>query len=204
MNINLLDVFSFRNVINTLFRNFIHINSRIKDSKIRIDGNDNTINIMHGNNIKKLKIGIIGNNNLIYLDQDSKLRNLHILIQGNNHKIHIGSNTEILGATLISCGDNNQIVIGNHCLIAGGTEMRNCDGHHIFQEQQIINQPKKIKIDNHVWIGADVTILKGVHIKENSVIGIKSLVTHKYRFEENSIIAGIPAKIIKKNISWKK
>lgn len=203
MRINILDIFVFRNLFNLFKNNSINIYSRVKESKIKIKGHDNQIHIEANLDIKKLTIEISGNNNFIILHRKSKLRNLHIIVQGNNQKISIGSDTEILGANLISCGDSNQISIGNCCLIANGTEMRNCDGHTIFQENKIINQPKEIQIDNHVWIGADVTILKGVHIKENSIIGINSLVTNS-PFEVNSIIAGIPAKIIKRNIQWEK
>ena len=56
---------------------------------------------------------------------------------------------------------------------------------------------KPVKIGNNVWIGANVVILPGVEIGDNTVIGAGSIVTKSFK-EGNCIIAGNPAKIIKK------
>lgn len=61
--------------------------------------------------------------------------------------------------------------------------------------------PNDVHISNHVWIGRDVTIGKGVAIAEDVVIGGKSYVT-KSITDSNVIVAGVPAKIIKRNIKW--
>jgi acetyltransferase-like isoleucine patch superfamily enzyme len=53
-----------------------------------------------------------------------------------------------------------------------------------------------IKIGDRVWIGENVVILSGVTIGEGAIIGANSLVNKDV--EENSIVAGIPAKLIKK------
>ena len=65
-----------------------------------------------------------------------------------------------------------------------------------------INYGKNIIIGNHVWLGRDVTILKGIEIKNNSIVGTKSLVTKNV--EENAIYVGIPARKVKDNVDWKK
>ncbi|HHQ4902893.1 TPA: acyltransferase, partial [Aeromonas veronii] len=51
-----------------------------------------------------------------------------------------------------------------------------------------------ITIDDHVWIGLGVTILKGVYIGEGAVIAAQSVVTKNV--DAYSIVAGNPAKII--------
>ena len=63
--------------------------------------------------------------------------------------------------------------------------------------------PKDIVISNKVWICAKTTILKGAKISEGSVVGCGSIVNKEFS-EPNCIIAGIPAKITKREIAWDK
>lgn len=53
-----------------------------------------------------------------------------------------------------------------------------------------------------VWIAQRVTLIKGAQIPSNCVVGACSLVNKKFE-EEGCIIAGNPAKVIKRNIRWK-
>lgn len=55
---------------------------------------------------------------------------------------------------------------------------------------------RKIIIDNDVWIGANCIITPGVHIGEGAVIAAGSVVTKDV--ESNSIVGGVPAKLIRK------
>ena len=79
------------------------------------------------------------------------------------------------------------------------------DHHNIYLvgNDRVINKSKKIKIGNHVWIGADVKILKGVSIADNNIIGMGSIITQSIE-KENVIIGNkIETKILKENIEWK-
>ena len=52
----------------------------------------------------------------------------------------------------------------------------------------------RIKIGDHVFIGANATVLPGVTVGNNSVIGAGSMVTHDV--PENTVVAGVPARVI--------
>jgi acetyltransferase-like isoleucine patch superfamily enzyme len=54
---------------------------------------------------------------------------------------------------------------------------------------------KGIKIGKNCWIGSKVTVLDGVTIGTGSIIAAGSVVTKS--FPENSIIGGVPAKLLK-------
>lgn len=56
---------------------------------------------------------------------------------------------------------------------------------------------QKVTIGEHVWIGANATILPGVTIADNCVIAAGTLV-NKSLVEPNTLYAGVPAKPIKK------
>lgn len=57
-----------------------------------------------------------------------------------------------------------------------------------------------IQIGNHVWIGARAIILKGVTIGDGVVVAAGAVVTKDV--PPNTLVGGVPAKIIKENISW--
>ena len=63
------------------------------------------------------------------------------------------------------------------------------------------NYSDKIEIGNHVWIGKDVKIGKNTKISNDSIIGWASVVTKKFN-ESNVVLAGNPAKIVKKDVNW--
>jgi hypothetical protein len=62
-----------------------------------------------------------------------------------------------------------------------------------LKNDQRINHVENVIIDNHVWVAAHASILKGDVILSNSVIATRSVVTKKIN-EENVLLAGTPAK----------
>ena len=110
-------------------------------------------------------------------------------------KISIGSNTSINNA--FSAIAYLEITIGDNVLIGNNCSMIDNDGHHldINKRTNTIPVAKPITIENNVFIGNQVTVLKGVTIGENSVIGSGSIVTKS--IPKNVIAAGNPAKIIR-------
>ncbi len=67
--------------------------------------------------------------------------------------------------------------------------------NHDLEQRNVITC-KPVHICRQVWIGAGATILPGVTIGENAVVGAGSVVTHDV--ESNTIVAGNPARFIRK------
>lgn len=65
-----------------------------------------------------------------------------------------------------------------------------------IKDQRI--EEKKTIIENNVWIGAKATILSGIRVGRGSIIGANSVVTHNV--PENSVVGGVPARVIKKRL----
>ena len=84
------------------------------------------------------------------------------------------------------------MTIGNHVLIGANCQIGDRDGHSNIYK----SSPKPIIIENDVWLGMNVTVLKGVTIGEHSIIGANSVVTKD--IPANSIAAGNPCKVIRK------
>jgi UDPglucose 6-dehydrogenase len=112
--------------------------------------------------------------------------------------IEIGDNTWINNnITIIS--DGKKISIGKNCLIGTDVEILDSDFHdlnpeHRFGGKNILKA--NVTIEDNVFIGNSVVILKGVTIGKNSVIANRSVVVQN--IPENSIAAGIPARVVKK------
>ena len=178
-------------------------NGMMKNSKIIVKGVNNYIEIKFMCRLVNTVIEIYGDNNEIIIDENTLIINGDLYVEDNNGRILIGKNTSICGRTHLACIEGKSITIGENCLLSSDITMRTGDSHSILESEsrKRINPSKDITIDNHVWIGNQVIILKGVHVNTDCIVGTGSIVTKTYNIK-NAIIAGNPAKIIKENINW--
>lgn len=149
---------------------------------------------------------IEGNNYITIGDNFRSRRNLRleaIVEYGDQRftpKIEIGDNVTIESDCHI--GAVNYIKIGNGVLLASNVYISdhshgetNYSDLNIFPLDRKLSSKGGVVIGNNVWIGKNVTILPGISIGDNVIIGANSVV--RSSFKSNSIIAGIPAKLIK-------
>lgn len=113
------------------------------------------------------------------------------------------NSTLVLQAGFIN--ENVQIVCGDRIEIGEGTSIgrdvviRSFDGHSIESDDSVMSAP--ISIGKHVWIGQRAMILKGVTIGDGAVVAAGAIVTKDV--PAYSLVAGVPAKVIKEEITWK-
>lgn len=106
-----------------------------------------------------------------------------------NAIIYIGNNCGFSGTVIAS---RLKIKIGNNVRCGANTMITDTDWH---TDDYRSGKDKEIIIEDNVWLGYGVKVLKGVHIGKNSLIGAGSIVTRD--IPENVIAAGNPCKIIK-------
>lgn len=94
--------------------------------------------------------------------------------------------------------DLGGITIEDGVLIAPKVSLLS-EGHPLAPAERHSLVPKPIHIKKNAWIGAGATILQGVTIGENSVVAAGAVVSKDV--PDNTIVGGIPAKIINNNIS---
>lgn len=118
-------------------------------------------------------------------------------------RVYVNSGAKlILGSGYINNSVNiscfERIEIGEDVAISENVSIRDSDNHLIYGSQQVRTQP--VKIGNHVWIGMNVTVLKGVHIGEGSIIAAGAVVTRDV--PPNCLAAGVPARVMKTGVKW--
>jgi len=105
---------------------------------------------------------------------------------GNN--ININNAFSILSEKSVTIKDN--VLIGYNCSISDS----NFHDLKANNRAETDPSPQEVIISKNVFIGNNVTILKGITLGENTVVAANSVVTKT--FPENTIIAGNPAVLI--------
>lgn len=183
--------------------NFIEVkDSTISHIDIGCTGENNRVRFYEGANISYSRVGITGSNNTVIFDGCSGI--ISITVRGDNQIVKIGRNTIIESAYLVSMGYGNSITIGEDCMFSANIEIWNTDSHLItdLNDNPLNHKNTPINIGNHVWLGKNAAILKGVTIGDNSIVGFNTVVTHDV--PSNSVAAGNPALIVKESVTWKK
>ena len=90
--------------------------------------------------------------------------------------------------------DNGGIEIGDGTMIGSNVTIVTLN-HDINPKTRVNATPEPVKIGKNVWIGSKCTILPGITIGDNSIIGAGSVVTKN--IPDNVVAVGNPARIIK-------
>ena len=93
------------------------------------------------------------------------------------------------------------IEIGARCAIAWGAMIMDFDGHELVAEGVPRPTTAPIKVEDHVWIGARATVLKGVCVGEGAVVGAGAVVTRDV--PPRSVVVGSPARVIRTEVDWR-
>jgi acetyltransferase-like isoleucine patch superfamily enzyme len=79
--------------------------------------------------------------------------------------------------------------------------LRDSDNHSIKDIGDTVSaESAPIVIGNHVWIGMNVMVLKGVTIGEGAIVAAGSVVIRDV--PSHCLVAGVPAKVVKTDVSW--
>lgn len=117
--------------------------------------------------------------------------------------LSIGDGTSIPKGSTIYCTDapltiGRKVIFGPRPTIITGNHRIDIVGKYIIDvtvNEKLPENDAPVVIEDDVWCGANVTILKGVTIGRGSVVAAGAVVTKS--FPPYSIIGGVPAKLIK-------
>ena len=142
-----------------------------------------------------------GDTTVIVAESGSRLELGGVAIgSGCTLRVHSGGWLRIGSRTFVNNGTNitvhRCIEIGEDCAISWGVTILDSDGHrhgsHPFQAP--------VSIEDRVWLGCNVTVLKGVTVGAGSIVGAGAVVTRSC--PPRSLLVGSPARIVKSDVEW--
>jgi acetyltransferase-like isoleucine patch superfamily enzyme len=118
----------------------------------------------------------------------------NVIIYGSG-EVNVGNNVLLNGACI---GCLNSVTIEDDCLISD-CFFADSDYHNLEPHLRHLEPSPKatapIVIERNVWIGARATVMKGVRVGENSVVGLGSIV--RKSIPPNVVVIGNPQQIVK-------
>lgn len=125
--------------------------------------------------------------------------NLMVWKKGN---LQFGKNFSIGSLSRIICF--REITFKNNVLISWESQFFDTDFHFIKYDDVVKDNCGKLLIEDNVWIGSRVTILKNTVIPYKTIIASNALCSGNYKqdSEKSLLLAGVPAKVIKYGVSY--
>jgi len=185
----------------------------LRNTKIKLYGNS-TLEIDDGVYMEGCTFMI--DNSHVHISRNTEMMKVKICAYGKS-TLYIGPNSTLTGEFDLKDGaeitakklwctwppliaaNGGKITMGD-CILAD-TIIYNTDYHPIYDYNgKRINHDKDVVIEDNVWIGRKVTILKGVTVGNGSILGFGCIVSKDV--PPHCIVAGQPAKVVKENIVW--
>jgi acetyltransferase-like isoleucine patch superfamily enzyme len=152
-------------------------------------------------------VGFMHRTDKTYLHIQGKLRIGGNYSIGRGCRFDIGENATVTigNGGYMNCMTNliimHELSIGDNCAIAWNCQFLD-ENFHMIDYPDKRDKGNSITIGDNVWIGCGVKIYQGTIIPDGCVIASDSVVRGIFS-DENCLIAGNPAKIIKQNIHWR-
>lgn len=149
-----------------------------------------------------LAIRVVGHGNLLRIGSGVAWGGV-ISVYGDGLVVEIGDRCDAKQVTIVA--RHAGVTLGADSLFAAGIEIRSSDIHRIrdAESRAILNPPAAVTLGQHVWVAGRVFIGKGVTVPDGCVVGAGSVLTRPFG-EADCVIAGNPARIIRRGIAWER
>lgn len=183
---------------------FTHPSNILRKMKFFLRGNYSTVIVGNLQRCDSAVFSFNGGGNVAILGDGVKLKDFTISSAGKKNIAVVGQNTQIQGAAIMLLDHRQHVVVGDSCLFSSDITISTGDGHPIYdlETKERINPAAPVVIERSVWLGRGVRVNKGIRLGSGGVVAQGSIVTKDT--EENSIYGGVPAKLLRKGIAWRK
>jgi len=174
----------------------------VEGCTIVVKGDGNQITVGSGRSTG-LGIALTGNHNAVILGAQCTFFGLGAVCEDSGNRIEVREGTEFAGPTELAALEGTTIRVGSGCLFSGGIHVRTGDSHSLVDlNGHRINPSRDIHVGDHVWLGRNVTLLKGSRVPDSSVVGTCAVVTKAFEIP-HCVIAGNPARVVRENVDWR-
>lgn len=145
---------------------------------------------------------VLGDGPAVFLGPHVGLPNGTIICSGRS-MIALAGNTFAINAPSLDARNGGLIYVGDDNLWSSDVKINTDDMHAIFDRRTLrrLNRyGSTVTIGTHVWLGQDVLVNPGVDIRDNAVVGSRSVVTRT--IPSGCIAVGLPARVIRRGITW--
>lgn len=118
-------------------------------------------------------------------------------------EVIVGDNS-IFGAENLIYSEKS-LSFGSNFLSSWKCQFMDSDTHRItdITTSKVSISVSPVVVGNHCWIGNNVKINKGVCLPNETIVASNSVITKNFMQEgENCVLAGIPAKVVRRNKKW--
>jgi acetyltransferase-like isoleucine patch superfamily enzyme len=136
----------------------------------------------------------IGNNVMLARNIILGCKNGNIRL-GNNVGIGAFTTIHAIGESGVHVGDN--VIMGAYTYLVGGSHYHS-ERTDIPISQQGLHLKGGIRIEDNAWLGARVTVLDGVTIGRDAIVGAGAVVTKDV--PAFAVAIGVPAQIVKHRV----
>ena len=122
-------------------------------------------------------------------------------LQTCDGELMLGNGMDINAGAHVFCA--SRVEVGDGGLWAWNVVVTDHDFHHIEDGSgAIVNMPRPVTLREHIWIGANACVLKGSGVGADTVIGAASVVSGRFD-EAHCVLAGNPARVVKRGTHWR-
>lgn len=166
-------------------------------------GTGNTLIVEDYARLKNCRFHFEGTGNTVHIGKRCYCDHADFWIEDSGNTVSLGEHTYLAGEIQLAVMEGTAISVGRDCLFSSPVKIRTGDSHSLLQKStgQRINPSQSVTIGNHVWVGTDTTILKGVSVADGCVVGAGSLLCKTYE-NPNCVLAGVPAKEVRQDVDW--
>jgi acetyltransferase-like isoleucine patch superfamily enzyme len=168
---------------------------------LELSGPGHTVIIEAGARLWDVTLRLIGENHTCVIGAGVRLRGGHFLLEDRGGRLEIGADTTMF-SPMVVVSEGGTIRVGRDCLAAYGLDLRNSDGHSVLDAatRQRVNPPADTTIGDHVWLGNNCQVMKGVTVGAHSIGAARAVITKDV--PPHTLVAGVPARVIREGVDW--